>query len=361
MRSVTIGGVRDRGGDVGLTADVSGRADGRGEAQPVAAPGTGYRADLDGLRAVAVGLVIVTHAKWPWVNNGGDAGVTAFFVLSGFLITGLLVEQRARHGRIDVLAFYRRRIIRLAPALLGLLAFTLVFGLIVGWGVDRNWEVGLLSCLAYVSNWVQVVGVNIDPLGHTWSLAIEEQFYLVWPAVLILARRRVLPVVLAAILLVAVVRLVATGPLEYFGTTARADAIFVGCLLALARPRWPAWVGAAGLAALVAVALLNLGHDVAIPAATIATAAMIGGRLAPLGRLAPFGLRAYSLYLWNWPMTILFGSLVLIAPLLTILLGEVSFRLLEAPVMGRQRMRLARAAVPVAPAVPVAEPASGES
>jgi peptidoglycan/LPS O-acetylase OafA/YrhL len=133
-----------------------------------------YRPDLDGLRAIAVGLVILTHASWPWVNNGGDAGVTAFFVLSGYLITNLLLGQLETRGRVDIVGFYRRRVIRLAPALLGLLAFTLMLGVIVG--LRSDWQLGLVSCLVYVSNWVQVAGFNIDPLGHTWSLAIEEQF-----------------------------------------------------------------------------------------------------------------------------------------------------------------------------------------
>jgi len=296
-----------------------------------------YRADLDGLRAIAVGLVLLTHAKWPWVNNGGDVGVTAFFVLSGYLITNLLVDQRARRGRIDVVGFYRRRIIRLAPALLGLMAFTLVFGVVIGWA--SSWQVGLLSCLVYVSNWVQVGGVNIDPLGHTWSLAIEEQFYLLWPALLILLRGRVLTLAIVGIVAATVIRLVATGPLEYFSTITRADAILLGCVVALTRPRWPTVIAAFGLFALVAIALLNPDHDIAIPAAMLATAAVIAGRLEPLGRLAPIGLRAYSLYLWNWPMTLLFGSIGAVAPLMTLLVGEASFRLLEAPVLRRGRMR----------------------
>jgi peptidoglycan/LPS O-acetylase OafA/YrhL len=302
-----------------------------------------YRADLDGLRAIAVALVIVTHAKWPWVNNGGDAGVTAFFVLSGYLITNLLIDQRERRGRIDILAFYRRRVVRLGPALLGLLAFVLVFGVVVGWG-DRSWQLGIASSLAYFSNWVQVGNVNIDPLGHTWSLAIEEQFYLVWPALLIVLRGRLLTFAIAAIIVASAIRLVATGPLEYFSTITRADAILVGCVLALIRPSWPAWIAAIGLVALIAVPMLDPSHDVMIPVAMIATAAVIGGRLRPLGRLAPVGLRAYSLYLWNWPMTILFGSVFLVAPLLTIVVGELSFRLLEAPVLHRGRMRHATAA-----------------
>ena len=306
-----------------------------------------YRADLDGLRAIAIGLVILAHARWPWVNNGGDAGVTAFFVLSGYLITNLLVAQRARYGRIDILAFYRRRIVRLGPALLGLLAFVLCIGVTIGWG-PHNWHLGILSCLGYVTNWFEVAEVNIEPFAHAWSLAIEEQFYLVWPALLILFRGRLLTAAVVGIVAAFVIRLAASGSFEYFSTITRADALLVGCVMALTRPRWPTWIAAIGIVALIAVAfVLPANHDVAIPVAMLAAATVIGGELKPLGKLAPLGLRAYSLYLWNWPMTILFGSFGAIAPLMTILMGELSFRLLEAPVLHRGRGRR-RTPAPVA-------------
>jgi peptidoglycan/LPS O-acetylase OafA/YrhL len=292
-----------------------------------------YRADLDGLRAVAVGLVILTHARWPWVNNGGDAGVTAFFVLSGYLITNLLLGQLETRGSDDIIGFYRRRVVRLSTALLGLLAFTLMLGVIVG--LTTDWRLGLLSCLVYVSNWVQVAGFNIDPLGHTWSLAIEEQFYLVWPALIVLLRGRILYVALAGIIGGTVIRFVATGPLEYFSTITRADAILVGCLLALTAIELPRWTGAVALATLVGIAAINADHDLTIGIAMIATAIVIVARVEVLGFLAPIGRRAYSLYLWNWPMTLLFGSMGPLAPLLTVLAAEVSYRLLEAPVMHR--------------------------
>ena len=294
--------------------------------------------------------MIATHAHWPWTNNGGDVGVTAFFVLSGFLITTILVGQQERHGRIDAIAFYRRRIIRLAPALLGLLGFTVVFGIAIG--PHSQWQVGLASCLAYVSNWAQVAGINIDPLGHTWSLAIEEQFYLVWPAILIFARGRVLPVAIGGLIVGSVVRVITTGDFEYFSTVTRADAILVGCILAIVKPRWPAGVGLAGLIGLVVVSLLDPVHDIAIPAAMIATAAVIAGPFEPLGVLAPMGLRAYSLYLWNWPMTLLFGTVGAIAPLLTFVSAEISYRLLEKPVLHRGDRRVTstrRLADPVQP------------
>jgi peptidoglycan/LPS O-acetylase OafA/YrhL len=311
-----------------------------------------YRPDLDGLRAVAVGLVIATHAHWPWENNGGDVGVTAFFVLSGFLITTILMGQQERHGRIDAVAFYRRRIVRLAPALLGLLGFTLVFGIAIG--PRSEWQLGLASCLVYVSNWAQVAGINIDPLGHTWSLAIEEQFYLVWPAVLIFARGRVLQIAIAGVVIGSAIRLATAGDFEYFATVTRADAILVGCILAIAKPRWPAGVGLAGVIVLVVASLLNPVHDIAIPAAMIATAAVIGGPLEPLGVLAPIGLRAYSLYLWNWPMTLMFGTVGAIAPLLTVVVSEISYRLLEKPVLHRGGRRPANSRSVPKPVLPAA-------
>ena len=308
-----------------------------------------YRRDLDGLRAVAVGLVILTHARWPWTNNGGDMGVTAFFVLSGYLITSILVGQQARTGRIAIISFYRRRFIRLAPALLGLMAFTLIFGLIFGW--PTRWQIGLISCLAYVSNWVQVADIDIDPLGHTWSLAIEEQYYLIWPAILIVLRGRILTIAVIGIVLASALRIIATGPLEYFSTFTRADAILTGCVVAILRPQWHPSVAFGGAFALVAVALIDPVHDIAIPAAMAATVAVIGGRFEGLGVLAPVGLRAYSLYLWNWPLTLLFGTFGPLATLLTFLIGEVSYRLLEAPVLHRGRARAARSSGSPIPSV----------
>ena len=308
-----------------------------------------YRPDLDGLRAVAVGLVIVSHAHWPWLNNGGDVGVTAFFVLSGYLITTILVSQQERTGRIDFISFYRRRIARLAPALLGLLAFTVVVGVAIG--LTSQWQLGLISCLGYISNWIQVAGINIDPLGHTWSLAIEEQFYLVWPLALILLRGRMVAVAVVGIVAASALRIVATGDFEYFSTITRADAILLGCVVAVARPRVPSAVAMLGLVTMIAVALIDPVHDIAILATMIATVAIIAGRFEPLGILAPIGLRAYSLYLWNYPMYLLFGGIGVLAPVLTFLVGEISYRLLEAPWIHRGGRRSLARAPKIAPVV----------
>jgi peptidoglycan/LPS O-acetylase OafA/YrhL len=299
---------------------------------------TAYRPDLDGLRAIAVGLVMLAHSKWPVPLNGGDAGVTAFFVLSGFLITNLLVSQQERTGRIDVVSFYKRRFVRLAPALGGLLVFTLVIGLALG--LHSQWAIGIVSCLVYVSNWAQVAGFPIDPLGHTWSLAIEEQFYLVWPAILILFRGRVVPLAIGGIVAMTALRIVSDGVFEYFSTITRADAVLVGCVVAFWRPRWPSWVGLAGLGVLVVLTPLFPEHDIALPLSMAATVAIIASPIPQLGFLAAAGRRAYSLYLWNWPMTLLFGERSIVAVAMTILVAEISYRLLEAPVMRRGGRRV---------------------
>ena len=198
------------------------------------------------------------------------------------------------------------------------------------------------SSLLYVSNWVQAEGVAIHPLGHTWSLAIEEQFYLLWPLVLILAWRRALWIALAIVAVAFVARVAASGYVEYFSTITRVDGILVGCVIAFARPRWPAWVAAIGVITLVmtSVAFEPEQHDLAIPVAIVATTLVIGGRLAPLGRLAPAGHRAYSLYLWNTPMMLLFGAATIVAPVMTIAIAEVSYRLLERPVLRRGGARV---------------------
>jgi len=311
----------------------------------------GYRRDLDGLRAIAVGLVMYAHFGGPWKSNTADVGVTAFFVLSGYLITSLLVRERERTGRIQLGAFYRRRLVRLGPALLALLAFGLLLG--VSGVLVSAWQLGLASSLLYVSNWVQAAGIAVHPVGHTWSLAIEEQFYVVWPLLLIVLWRRALWVAIGLIGVAIVARTFASGYFEYFSTITRMDAILLGCVLAFARPRVPSWVGVAGVVGLIltSVMLATDQHDVAIPAAMIATAAVIASPVAPLGRLAPVGLRAYSLYLWNTPMSLIFGPAGWIAPAMTVAIGELSFRLFERPVLRRGGARAPISARPEASAV----------
>lgn len=303
-----------------------------------------YRPDLDGLRAIAVVLVILTHARFPVTNDGGTTGVVAFFVLSGYLITRLLVAERETTGRIDLRAFYLRRVLRLGPALLLLIVFVAFVGLWVGWPGD--WRLGIVASLFYVGNWVQVVGHQIDPLGHTWTLAIEEQFYLIWPLVLILCGPRLaLRLAVAGAILGALAGTVAGGDLEYFSTITRGDAILAGCVLGIVQPKVPSRAGMAGLLLLLAVTYLNLSHDLANPLSILASGMIVSSSLSALGILAPVGRRAYGLYLWNWPLAILFGPL---GAVLTFPIAALSYRLVERPLSRRFGPSLRRAATATA-------------
>lgn len=292
-----------------------------------------YRPDLDGLRAVAVLLVIASHADFPVANDGGNAGVTAFFVLSGYLITRLLCEEQSVTGRIDLAAFYRRRVARLAPALLLFTAFIVVVGLAFGWSGD--WRLGMAATVLYAGNWVEAMGGQIGPFGHTWTLAIEEQFYIVWPILIVLLGRRwLIWPALFGVVLGAAAQLWAEGNYSYFSTLTRGDAILLGCVLGILRPRTPAWMGCAGVSALVIASYLQPNYYLMMPVCILAAALVVTSEWPALGVLAPIGKRAYGLYLWNWPLTVLFGP---VGQILTFLVAALSYTLVERPITRRSR------------------------
>lgn len=172
-----------------------------------AAPRLGYRPELDGLRALAVTLVVLQHTGDFLVSDdgpklsggplfpGGFLGVDLFFVLSGFLITTLLLEEHRDRGRISFTTFYERRALRLLPALGVLLAGTTIWVAVTADGLRAHLR-GVLAAVFYVWNLAVAAGVDVGDFGHghLWSLAVEEQFYLVWPLlasglVLVTARR----------------------------------------------------------------------------------------------------------------------------------------------------------------------------
>ena len=185
-----------------------------------------YLPGLDGMRALAVLAVMVYHANAVWLP-GGFLGVEVFFVISGYLITLLLIGEHERSGTVSLRGFYTRRARRLLPAL-----FTLLIGITIYTALFKRDSLGqlrgdVLAALAYVSNWYQIwVGQgytasgDFSPLRHLWSLAVEEQFYLVWPLVMIglirLGRRR-LPEMARWLFLAAVLVTVAVGLLYYSG------------------------------------------------------------------------------------------------------------------------------------------------
>ena len=201
---------------------------------------------LDGIRGIAIILVIIHHQLIPLSLKGGFLGVDLFFVLSGFLITGLLLKEFEAMNSISLTNFYARRALRLAPAFLTYL----IAALIVTYyqhPEDFGREVKLVGLsLVYLANWRMALGwdYSLDPTAIVWSLSIEEQFYLLWPPLLVLlltcrVKRSHIAVALAlTVLAVAVHREVlwsdgAELNRMYYGTDTRADALFTGCLCAL--------------------------------------------------------------------------------------------------------------------------------
>src|SRR6516225_5035441 len=171
----------------------------------------GYRRWLDGLRGLAILMVLAFHLGY---LPGGSLGVDVFFVLSGFLITTLLVEEWNRRGSISLKTFYLRRALRLLPAFLTLLLLCTLAGLFLSSAQERparRQEVIVAGC--YIANLPNLHHTPMPILGHTWSLSVEEQFYLLWPLLLVLMlglklpRRRILLLVCGGILLSASLRM----------------------------------------------------------------------------------------------------------------------------------------------------------
>lgn len=211
-------------------------------------------AGLDGLRGIAVLLVVGLHYGSLWKGRegagylpGGFVGVDVFFVLSGFLITSLLVSEKATAGRVNLRNFYARRGLRLLPALYVVLAAHAVFTLGTGAETLKSELKQVLSVVAYLSNFAQIYfdkSMIHSGIGNTWSLAIEEQFYLVWPALLLFgvlryakSRQTVLVVIFGGAVLSAVIRLVVWNwaghyPAAYMRPDCRADGLLLGAFCA---------------------------------------------------------------------------------------------------------------------------------
>lgn len=359
-----------------------------------------FRSDIEGMRAIAVVGVMLWHAGVT-LMPGGFVGVDVFFVVSGFLMTALLLEEARERGRIDLGRFYARRARRLLPAaltaLLGTAALTLAFIPRTRWA-----EIGgdLVASAAYVVNWRMsarsVDYLNLDrapsPLQHYWSLAVEEQFYLVWPILLLLAllaargRAAVFRgwswgLTLVLLLLSLALSWWWTGAYAsqaYFVTPTRVHELMLGALVALGARAWPtvprflsAIVGWVGLAMIV-LALFAIDKETPFPgtAALLPTAGtalvLIAGFSA--GRLGPdlilrarslqwIGRISYSLYLWHWPFVATAASLAkvgrggpdhlpvywgLLAVVISVVPAWLSFRYVEEPVRVHGRSLAAR-------------------
>jgi peptidoglycan/LPS O-acetylase OafA/YrhL len=295
----------------------------------------GYRPELDGLRGIAVLMVMGSHFGLPGFASGGFVGVTLFFVLSGFLITSILVAERRGTGGVSLRRFYIRRGARLLPALALVLGIT---GLVlVATGRPDIAAAGIASSAAYISNLVVAAGVNTGPVEHTWSLAIEEQFYLVWPITLLLlwSRPRALfAVMLGGIALATILRLGTDTWWAYHFTLTRADAVLVGAFLALSCPSFRAGWLAVLVLVFVDLAPLSPGwltEWMLLPIAIVAGLAVIATpRVLGVAPLAYVGRISYGLYLWHFPLAAFLPIAIAIPATFVAAIG--SYHLLEMPI-----------------------------
>ena len=308
--------------------------------------------------------MLVSHFSPPQfilIHSIGQHGVTIFFVLSGFLITTLLLREKAQTSTLSLRSFYLRRLFRIAPSAWTYIA--IMFAISVGKPFSGKEISATLFCFR---NYVFLNGSH--PLtAHFWSLAIEEQFYLVWPLLVLLFNPRALLWLAASgSVLVAIWRLIhwteiATGPLlAGCATQYRADALLVGCAVAIAlpwlQPRMRPWF-AIPMAAFVAFCVLRFqGFSPLSESITIAALlATTSSCLTPLNRLLEWkplewlGIASYSLYLWQQPLWLIarewpYGFVIAIPAALA--LATISYRLIERPCIAAGRQATAAHPVP---------------
>jgi peptidoglycan/LPS O-acetylase OafA/YrhL len=362
--------------------------------------GFGYRPGLDGLRALAVLAVIAFHDDYAWAK-GGFLGVDTFFVLSGFLITTLLLLEWKRNATVDLVAFWGRRARRLLPALLLVVCFVGLYSHFVVLPWERHSvRSDMLASLFYVANWHFVAAGQsyfelfsaASPLRHMWSLAIEEQYYLVWPIVVLVCLRvtrgslrllaGVCAVATVASMLAMRAQFVASDPTRaYYGTDTRVQTILVGAMLAVlfvARPPGPRLRRVLTIASVPALVTVFAAWHFASATgawyyrggalAFAATAAVVVAGVSQPGvtstalsvpPLVWIGRISYGLYLWHWPINVwLVPSRVPLDTLalnalrlaVTFVAATLSYFLVEQPIRARRfRPRIAVAAlVPVA-------------
>lgn len=336
-----------------------------------------YRRDVDGLRAIAVLFVIGFH-YFPSAFPGGFVGVDVFFIISGFLITGL-IRQDIAADRFSIAQFYGRRIRRIFPALILVLLVALGMGfLFMLPDAFRTLGLNVAASAGFVANialWLQqdyfAQSAEFNPLLHIWSLGVEEQFYLVWPLILMMlaVRRSAIPVAVGLAVLSFVVNVVQSGndPVSaFFLPFSRFWELGAGAVLALLHARagrpvlereWAGWVGLL----LLAVAMVVIDRDRAFPGwwallpVAGATLLIAAGENARPNRvflsqpaLVYIGLISYPLYLWHWlllvfariirfqkePTVIMSVGLILAAGVL----AHLTYRFVERPIRSAGRL-----------------------
>lgn len=355
-------------------------------APQIHAPRLVYIGALDGLRALAVLAVLFYHADVVWLP-GGFLGVEIFFVVSGYLITSLLLAEYRQHSSINFKQFWQRRARRLLPALFAMLIAVMAFEVIFLPDEVASLRGAVAAAFTYVTNWYLIFQQSsyFETIGrpsllqHLWSLAVEEQFYLVWPLIFafLLTRLKTRGAMLflmigavASALWMGVQYQPDADPSRiYYGTDTRAAGLLLGAALAFVwmprgdeiKSRIGSWaldlVGLAAFGGLIAAGLLLSEFDsflyqggmFVVGAATVLVIAAVVTPQSPLfGPLLSFnvlrwiGQRSYSLYLWHWPVfmvtrpqldTTLDGTPLLLLRLgITFVLAEISYRVIETPI-----------------------------
>ncbi|HDR7800149.1 TPA: acetyltransferase [Bacillus tropicus] len=346
-----------------------------------------YMVGLDSLRGLAILGVILYHINFNWMP-GGFLGVTVFFVLSGYLITDILAMEWKRNKRIDLKKFWLSRARRLLPGMLVMLVITLAWITIFHSSLLEKMRGDSLAALFYVSNWWYIYHKlsyfdnfnQISPLNHFWSLAVEEQFYVVWPFIISLGlyyikkqSRMILLICLgafAAALAMAILYEPGVDPSRiYYGTDTRAFSLLIGAVLALV---WPSnrlankiipkarfildVVGGIALIIILVMFWKTNQYDPflykgGMVLLSIATALLVANLAHPASRIAQFlrfrplrwvGIRSYGIYLWHYPILTLTTPKVnagdfsiiraILQFLLIILIAQISWKFIEKPI-----------------------------
>lgn len=280
-----------------------------------------YVPELDGLRAIACVSVMCFHAAPTGILGGGFLGVDLFFVLSGFLITTILIEEKVTSGRIDIWQFYLQRFFRLVPALLLFLVVYACFAPLVWPGEPHLRDAALAA--AYVSNYTYPISGDPGYIRHTWSLAVEEQFYLIWPIATVLLLKSRSPIFILCLIwsIITLYRLsLAAGDWidYYFPLHTHASGLIAGAILALLfknesfkpRPLF-GWISLA-IIVLLAFAAYIKKSTLTITFAEVATVGLVASIMANRGcgkftvltarPMVLVGKLSYGLYLWHFPI-----------------------------------------------------------